>query len=94
VLDVIAISVAIVGLRAGQFRSYLMRERPKTIQRLYEEFEKIVDQTMTSGCVWKSSLTKRSLLKLISQRKRMATEKYACKHSVFAKSESIRAISG
>jgi hypothetical protein len=29
-----------VGLRAGQFRSHLMRERPKTIQRLYEEFEK------------------------------------------------------
>jgi hypothetical protein len=31
---------AIVGLRAGQFRSHLMHERPKTIQRLYEEFEK------------------------------------------------------
>jgi hypothetical protein len=29
-----------VGLRAGQFRSHLMRERPKMIQRLYEEFEK------------------------------------------------------
>jgi hypothetical protein len=40
VLDVIAINTAIVGLRAGQFRSHLMRERPKTIQRLYEEFEK------------------------------------------------------
>jgi hypothetical protein len=31
VLDVVAINVVIVGLRAGQFRSYLMRERPKTI---------------------------------------------------------------
>jgi hypothetical protein len=31
---------AIVGLRAGQFRSHLMRERPKTIQSLYEELEK------------------------------------------------------
>jgi hypothetical protein len=40
VLDVVAINAAIVDLRAGQFRSHLMRERPKTIQRLYEEFEK------------------------------------------------------
>jgi hypothetical protein len=40
VLDAVAINTAIVGLRAGQFRSHLMRERPKTIQRLYEEFEK------------------------------------------------------
>jgi hypothetical protein len=40
VLDVVAINAAIVGLRAGQFRSHLMRERPRTIQRLYEEFEK------------------------------------------------------
>jgi hypothetical protein len=40
VLDAVAINAAIVGLRAGQFRSHLMRERPKTIQRLYKEFEK------------------------------------------------------
>jgi hypothetical protein len=40
VLDVVAINAAIVGLRASQFRSHLMRERPKTIQRLYEEFKK------------------------------------------------------
>jgi hypothetical protein len=40
VLDTVAINAAIVGFRAGQFRSHLMRERPKTIQRLYEEFEK------------------------------------------------------
>jgi hypothetical protein len=40
VLDVVAINTAIVGLRADQFRSHLMHERPKTIQRLYEEFEK------------------------------------------------------
>jgi hypothetical protein len=40
VLDAVAINTAIVGLRAGQFRSHLMRERPRTIQRLYEEFEK------------------------------------------------------
>jgi hypothetical protein len=40
VMDVIAINAAIMGLRAGQFRSHLMRERPKTIQRLYKEFEK------------------------------------------------------
>jgi hypothetical protein len=39
-LDAVAINAAIVGLRAGQFCSHLMRERPKTIQRLYEEFEK------------------------------------------------------
>jgi hypothetical protein len=39
-LDTVAINAAIVGLRAGKFRSHLMRERPKTIQRLYEEFEK------------------------------------------------------
>jgi hypothetical protein len=36
----LSINAAIVGLRAGQFRSHLMRERPKTIQRLYKEFEK------------------------------------------------------
>jgi hypothetical protein len=40
VLDAFSINAAIVGLRAGQFRSHLMRERPRTIQRLYEEFEK------------------------------------------------------
>jgi hypothetical protein len=40
VLDAVVINAAIVGLRVGQFRSHLMRERPKTIQRLYEEFEK------------------------------------------------------
>jgi hypothetical protein len=39
-LDVVAINAAIVGLRAGHFRSHLMRERPRMIQRLYEEFEK------------------------------------------------------
>jgi hypothetical protein len=39
-MDVVAINAAIVGLRARQFRSHLMRERPKTIQRLYKEFEK------------------------------------------------------
>jgi hypothetical protein len=39
-LDAVTINAAIVGLRAGQFHSHLMRERPKTIQRLYEEFEK------------------------------------------------------
>jgi hypothetical protein len=40
VLNAVAINTAIVGLRAGQFHSHLMLERPKTIQRLYEEFEK------------------------------------------------------
>jgi hypothetical protein len=40
VLNAVAINTAIVSLRAGQFRSHLMLERPKTIQRLYEEFEK------------------------------------------------------
>jgi hypothetical protein len=40
VLDAVTINTSIVGLRANQFRSHLMRERPKTIQRLYEEFEK------------------------------------------------------
>jgi hypothetical protein len=39
-LDAVAINAAIVGLRAGQFGSHLMRERPRTIKRLYEEFEK------------------------------------------------------
>jgi hypothetical protein len=38
-LYAVTINAAIVGLRAGQFRSHLMRERPKTILRLYEEFE-------------------------------------------------------
>jgi hypothetical protein len=40
VLDAVAINTAIVGFRAGQFRSHLMPERPKIIQLLYEEFEK------------------------------------------------------
>jgi hypothetical protein len=39
-MDVVAINAAIVGLRAGQFCSCLMHERPKTIQHMYEEFEK------------------------------------------------------
>jgi hypothetical protein len=40
VLDAVTINSAIVGLRVGQFRSHLMCKRPKTIQRLYEEFVK------------------------------------------------------
>jgi hypothetical protein len=40
VMDVVAINAAIVGLSAGQFRSHLMCERAKTIQRFYEELEK------------------------------------------------------
>jgi hypothetical protein len=40
VLDAVTINAAIVGLRAGQFRLHLMHERPKTIHRLYEKFEK------------------------------------------------------
>jgi hypothetical protein len=39
-MDAVAINIAIVGLRAGQFCSHLMREMPKTIQHLYKEFEK------------------------------------------------------
>jgi hypothetical protein len=39
-MDVVAINATIVGLRAGQFRSHLMSERPKTIQCLYKEFKK------------------------------------------------------
>lgn len=38
VLDVVAINVTIVGLRAGQCRSH-MHKRPKTLQHLYDEFE-------------------------------------------------------
>jgi hypothetical protein len=66
VLDVVAINVAIVGLRAGQFRSHLMRKRPKTIQRLYEEFEKYYRSDNDFRMCRKSSLIKRSLLKPIS----------------------------
>jgi hypothetical protein len=40
VLDAVSINAAIVGLRATQFRPHLMCKRPKTIQLLYEEFEK------------------------------------------------------
>jgi hypothetical protein len=40
VVDVVAINTTIVGLRLGQCRSHLMRERCKTMQHLYEEFEK------------------------------------------------------
>jgi hypothetical protein len=39
-MDAVATNAAIVGLRARQFCSHLMRERPKTIKHLYEEFEK------------------------------------------------------
>jgi hypothetical protein len=39
-MDVVTINAAIVGLRAGQFHSHLMRESPKTVQCLYKEFEK------------------------------------------------------
>jgi hypothetical protein len=62
VLDAVAINAAIMGLRAGQFRSHLMRERPKTIQRLYEEFEKycrsdiqdVYGRTITPKEIWQS----------------------------------------
>jgi hypothetical protein len=40
VMDAVAINATIVGLRVGKFRSHLMREWPKTIQCLYEEFKK------------------------------------------------------
>lgn len=40
VLDSVAIRAAIISLKLGQCRSHLMREMPKTIQALYEEFEK------------------------------------------------------
>jgi hypothetical protein len=43
-LDVVSINAVIVGLRAGQFCSHLMRERPKTIQRLYEEFRMCMEE--------------------------------------------------
>jgi hypothetical protein len=35
VLDAVAINAAIVGLRAGQFRSHLMRERPRTTHSIH-----------------------------------------------------------
>jgi hypothetical protein len=40
ILDAVAINAAINCLRPGQCRSHLMRETPKTIQDLHEEFEK------------------------------------------------------
>jgi hypothetical protein len=41
-----------------------MRERPRTIQRLYEEFEKYCRSDNDLGCAWKSNLSKRSPQKL------------------------------
>jgi hypothetical protein len=64
VLDVVAINAAIVALRADQFRSHLTRESPKTIQHLYEEFEKYCHSDNDFRCVWKSNHIKRSLQKL------------------------------
>jgi hypothetical protein len=69
VLDVVSINVAIVGLRAGQFRSHLMRERPKQSSAYMKSLRSIVAQTMTSGCVWKNNHTKRNPPKLISPMK-------------------------
>jgi hypothetical protein len=61
VLDIVAINAAIVGLRAGWFRSHLMRERPKTIQRLYEEFEKYCrSDNDFMMCMEEQSLQKKS----------------------------------
>jgi uncharacterized short protein YbdD (DUF466 family) len=51
VLDAVAINVVIVGLRASQFRSHLMRKRPRTIQRLYEEFEKYCRSDVYGGAL-------------------------------------------
>jgi hypothetical protein len=63
VLDAVAINIAIVGWRAGRFRSHLMRERPKTLQRYTKSSRIIVAQTMTSGCAWKSNLSKKKVRK-------------------------------
>jgi hypothetical protein len=65
VLDAVTINAAIVGLRAGQFRSHLMHERPKTIQRLYEEFEKYC-RSDNDFRIWKSSPSRKSLRKPIN----------------------------
>jgi hypothetical protein len=61
VLEAVTINVAIVGLRAGQFRSHLMRERPKTIQHIYEEFEKYCcSDNDFRMCMEEQSLQKKS----------------------------------
>jgi hypothetical protein len=43
-----------------------MRERPKTIHAYTKSLRSIVAQTMTSGCVWKSNPSRKSLRKLIN----------------------------
>jgi hypothetical protein len=64
VLNAVAINAAIMGLRAGQFRSHLMRERPRTISAYTKSSRSIVARTMNSGCAWKSNLSRKSPRKL------------------------------
>jgi hypothetical protein len=67
VLDVVTINAAIMGLRAGQFHSHLMRERPKTIQRLYEEFEKYCRSDNDFRMCMKSNPSRKSMRKPINR---------------------------
>jgi hypothetical protein len=66
VLDVVAINAAIVGLRAGQFARISCAKGPRQSSVYMRSSRSIVAQTMTSGCAWKSNLSKRSPQKLTS----------------------------
>ena len=47
VLEDVAIKATIKGLRIGPFAAHLAREKPRTIEQLYNKFESIIDLTMT-----------------------------------------------
>jgi hypothetical protein len=66
VLDAVAINAAIVGLRAASFARTSCVKGPKLSSAYTKSSRSIVAQTMTSGCAWKSSPSRKSLRKLIN----------------------------
>jgi hypothetical protein len=50
----VAIEAAIKGLSIGPFAAHLAREKPTSMQDLYQNLKSIADQTTTSARDWKS----------------------------------------
>jgi hypothetical protein len=60
VLDAVAINAAIVGLRAASFARNSCAKGPGRSNAYTKSLRSIVARTMTSGCAWKSNLSRKS----------------------------------
>jgi hypothetical protein len=63
VLDTVAINAAILGLRAASFACTSCAKGPGLSNVYTKSLRSIVAQTMTSGCAWKSNLSKKKIRK-------------------------------